>query len=237
MSEGRECSQIWEAANVSGLLQLVSQLNRFQWISGGSYLIMHPGKIFLFLPLFLTFWNRRFYYYNTVKSMTVWHRPIDADIIPLARFQQKEEEEKMKARLPSSAGHSMSSREDLIEAIQEETIPPKFSTFQPKSFSGHQHSRSNVIVPIRETNAKLKFKEPLHQRSQVIERGFSYLKLLPQVLRARCVKVHSARDARDSSARGRSWASPNAADTLQESTIGLFYSHISQSFEILLIGK
>ncbi|CAG5094745.1 Oidioi.mRNA.OKI2018_I69.XSR.g13832.t1.cds [Oikopleura dioica] len=108
----------------------------------------------------------RFYYYNTVKSMTVWHRPIDADIIPLARFQQKEEEEKMKARLPSSAGHSMSSREDLIEAIQEETIPPKFSTFQPKSFSGHQHSRSNVIVPIRETNAKLKFKEPLHQRSQ-----------------------------------------------------------------------
>lgn len=29
----------------------------------------------------------RFYYYNAFKMMTVWHRPIDADIVPLARFQ------------------------------------------------------------------------------------------------------------------------------------------------------
>ncbi|CBY13000.1 unnamed protein product [Oikopleura dioica] len=74
----------------------------------------------------------------------------------------------MKARLPSSAGHSMSSREDLIEAIEEETtLPCKFSTFQPKPVSGiHKHSRSNVIIPIKEAEPRLKFKEPLHQRSQ-----------------------------------------------------------------------
>ena len=74
------------------------------------------------------------------------------------------------ARLPSSAGHSMSSREDLIEAIEEETILPcKFSTFQPKPVSGHKYSRSNVIIPIKEAepSSVLKFKEPLHQRSQV----------------------------------------------------------------------
>jgi len=155
----------------------------------------------------IVYFHRRFYYYNTVQSATVWHRPYNADVIPLARFQQKDEEKKMKARLPSSAGHSMSSREDLIEAIEEETtLPCKFSTFQPKPVSGiHKHSRSNVIIPIKEAEPRLKFKEPLHQRSQVrtIARALLISKLSPQVLRARCVKVRSSRDGH-SSARGRS---------------------------------
>lgn len=32
----------------------------------------------------------RFYYYNATSQKTVWHRPTDCDIIPLAKLQVKE---------------------------------------------------------------------------------------------------------------------------------------------------
>ena len=32
----------------------------------------------------------RFYYYNAFSTITVWHRPINSDIIPLAKFQLKQ---------------------------------------------------------------------------------------------------------------------------------------------------
>ena len=80
---------------------------------------------------------------------TVWHRPLDADIIPLARFQQRQRRARQDSEISnsksttstnndaastasnntstrqpllnaSSAGHSMSSREDLIEEMNEE---------------------------------------------------------------------------------------------------------------------
>jgi hypothetical protein len=78
---------------------------------------------------------------------TVWHRPMDADIIPLARFQQRQRRARQDSEISntksttstnndaastasnntstrllnaSSAGHSMSSREDLIEEMNEE---------------------------------------------------------------------------------------------------------------------
>lgn len=90
----------------------------------------------------------RFYYYNAFKMTTVWHRPLDADIIPLARFQQRQRRARQDSQISnsksttsanndatstasnntstrqllnaSSAGHSMSSREDLIEEMNEE---------------------------------------------------------------------------------------------------------------------
>lgn len=31
--------------------------------------------------------TRRFYYYNVASHTTVWHRPLNSDIIPLAKLQ------------------------------------------------------------------------------------------------------------------------------------------------------
>ena len=104
--------------------------------------------------------------------MTVWHRPLDADIVPLARFQLKQKQDKSDAVDPkemngvSSAGQSMSSHEDLLEseALGAEerpgehvssTISPRssryaqnvtrFGSIQPNR-NVHQHSRTNHIT-------------------------------------------------------------------------------------------
>lgn len=104
--------------------------------------------------------------------MTVWHRPLDADIVPLARFQLKQKQGKSDAadvkelNGVSSAGQSMSSHEDLLEseALGAEgrpgdhassTISPRssryaqnvtrFGSIQPNR-SVHQHSRANQIT-------------------------------------------------------------------------------------------
>ena len=40
----------------------------------------------------------RFYYYNAFSTITVWHRPINSDIIPLAKFQLKQRSLKVLSR-------------------------------------------------------------------------------------------------------------------------------------------
>jgi len=96
--------------------------------------------------------------------MTVWHRPLDADIVPLARFQLKQKQLKDEAtngEKPangvSSAGQSMSSREDLLEEQldQSATMSPgqghrygqnvtRFGSIQPNRSGLHQYSKSCV---------------------------------------------------------------------------------------------
>jgi len=113
----------------------------------------------------------RFYYYNAFKMMTVWHRPSDADIVPLARFQLKQKELKEEGTIKaetigtdrngiSSAGHSTSSREDLIEEQIDGPVPishgpvplsqqrygqnvTRFGSIQPNR-TLHQYAKSNV---------------------------------------------------------------------------------------------
>ena len=49
---------------------------------------MGPCKYNSHLLLYFFFQNTsRFYYYNATTQTTVWHRPADCDIIPLAKLQ------------------------------------------------------------------------------------------------------------------------------------------------------
>ena len=43
----------------------------------------------------------RFYYYNAFSTITVWHRPLNSDIIPLAKFQLKQRSLKNKPDISS----------------------------------------------------------------------------------------------------------------------------------------
>lgn len=38
----------------------------------------------------------RFYYYNAISQKTVWHRPNNCDIIPLAKLQVRQESKSVK---------------------------------------------------------------------------------------------------------------------------------------------
>lgn len=89
--------------------------------------------------------------------MTVWHRPLDADIVPLARFQIKQKQlreegvkvEKANPNGVSSAGQSMSSREDLLEEQIDGTVT--ISPSQAHRY-GQNVTRFGSIQPNRTLN-------------------------------------------------------------------------------------
>ena len=70
----------------------------------------------------------RFYYYNASSQKTVWHRPANCDIIPLAKLQTLKQNTEVKSSpiQPNTMGHisvSLSSRIGSDENVLLETSP------------------------------------------------------------------------------------------------------------------
>merc|ERR1711990_604950 len=114
----------------------------------------------------------RFYYYNAYSTITVWHRPINSDIIPLAKFQLKQRTLKNKQEI-SSAGNSSSSHEDLLEEGSTPGVSvfnhnvTRFGSIQTNknknfaNFSKKTQSQSSTHLNKKKKDSK----EDCHQRS------------------------------------------------------------------------
>ena len=79
--------------------------------------------------LFLFFQNTsRFYYYNATSQTTVWHRPADCDIIPLAKLQTLKQNTEVKTSateaLAASGGQSKPNSDVDSESVAESTLSP-----------------------------------------------------------------------------------------------------------------
>lgn len=105
--------------------------------------------------------SSRFYYYNAYSTITVWHRPINSDIIPLAKFQLKQRTLKQNKSEISSAGNSSSSHEDLLEegAVFNHNVT-RFGSIQPNK------TKSSFSKKTSQSSSHLhKKKKDEHQRS------------------------------------------------------------------------
>ena len=79
--------------------------------------------------LFLFFQNTsRFYYYNATSQTTVWHRPADCDIIPLAKLQTLKQNTEVKTsaiEAPAASGGQSKPNSDVdSESVAESTLSP-----------------------------------------------------------------------------------------------------------------
>lgn len=75
--------------------------------------------------------TNRFYYYNTSSQKTVWHRPPNSDIIPLAKLQTL--------------------KQNTEPAINDENDRKQ----SKESVSTQTHGRSRIALPLSSSNQKL----------------------------------------------------------------------------------
>ena len=70
--------------------------------------------------MYLNFQNTsRFYYYNATSQTTVWHRPADCDIIPLAKLQTLKQNTEVKSEAKSSGAGASD-----VDEVAEATLSP-----------------------------------------------------------------------------------------------------------------
>jgi hypothetical protein len=66
----------------------------------------------------------RFYYYNATSQTTVWHRPADCDIIPLAKLQTLKQNTEVKSLAAAEAAASATKVGSDLEEHSESTLSP-----------------------------------------------------------------------------------------------------------------
>ena len=76
----------------------------------------------------------RFYYYNAVSQKTVWHRPTDCDIIPLAKLQTLKQNTEVKTEEPlKSDDPKGSSQSTQTASVLLDRLPKKKEDANPKT--------------------------------------------------------------------------------------------------------
>ena len=97
----------------------------------------------------LTFQNTsRFYYYNASSQKTVWHRPADCDIIPLAKLQTLKQNTEVKQNASASA------LEEAAGDLSDQALSPGKRRLK-KQVMKHRKRAADSLNQTDETNAPI----------------------------------------------------------------------------------
>ena len=95
----------------------------------------------------------RFYYYNATSQTTVWHRPADCDIIPLAKLQTLKQNTEVAAK-PTSADEGEETDKSSLLSPGKRRLKKQVQKHQRRGGKGNKPATPKLYV--KEKTALLK---------------------------------------------------------------------------------
>ena len=89
----------------------------------------------------------RFYYYNATSQTTVWHRPADCDIIPLAKLQTLKQNTEVAAK-PTSADEGEETDKSSLLSPGKRRLKKQVQKHQRRGGKGNKsRDHPKIIIP------------------------------------------------------------------------------------------